>query len=87
MSSRSIGGELGEVVRHRTNVYLNNRLEQDHRGIKDRYQPMRGLRVSVQLGDFVVRSMSSEVFYGLDLGCANMFRRRRDVGNTCAGRR
>jgi hypothetical protein len=34
--------ELGEGVRHRTNRYLNNRIEQDHRGIKGRYQPMRG---------------------------------------------
>jgi hypothetical protein len=29
---------------HRTNVYLNNRLEQDHRGIKDRYGPMEGFK-------------------------------------------
>jgi len=29
-------------VRHRTNQYLNNWIEQDHRGIKGRYQPMRG---------------------------------------------
>ena len=27
---------------HRCNPYLNNRLEQDHRGIKQRYYPMRG---------------------------------------------
>ena len=30
-----------EVV-HRCNPYLNNRVEQDHRGIKQRYYPMRG---------------------------------------------
>jgi transposase-like protein len=35
---------LGEGVRHRTNRYLNNRIEQDHRGIKGRYQPMRGFK-------------------------------------------
>jgi len=29
----AIRTELGESVRHRTNRYLNNRLEQDHRGI------------------------------------------------------
>ena len=29
-------------VRHRTNRYLNNRIEQDHRGIKSRYGPMKG---------------------------------------------
>jgi transposase-like protein len=40
----AIRGELGEPVRHRINVYLNNRLEQDHRGIKDRYRSMRGLK-------------------------------------------
>jgi putative transposase len=33
---------LGRKVEHRTNRYLNNRLEQDHRGIKQRYYPMRG---------------------------------------------
>jgi putative transposase len=31
---RAIRTELGEAVRHRTNRYLNNRIEQDHRGIK-----------------------------------------------------
>jgi transposase-like protein len=29
-------------VLHRTNKYLNNRLEQDHRGVKQRYYPMHG---------------------------------------------
>jgi len=38
------GRPLGEGVNHRTNRYLNNRLEQDHRGIKGRYQPMRGFK-------------------------------------------
>jgi putative transposase len=33
---------MGIDVLHRTNVYLNNRIEQDHRGIKQRYYPMRG---------------------------------------------
>ena len=31
-------------MRHRTSAYLNNRLEQDHRGIKGRYRPMRGFK-------------------------------------------
>ena len=31
---RAIRTELGRHVRHRTSRYLNNRLEQDHRGIK-----------------------------------------------------
>jgi putative transposase len=33
---------LGESVEHRLNRYLNNRIEQDHRGIKQSYYPMRG---------------------------------------------
>jgi len=28
---------LGRKVEHRTSCYLNNRMEQDHRGIKQRY--------------------------------------------------
>jgi len=41
---RAIRTELGQDVRHRTNAYLNNRLEQDHRGIKGRYRSMRGFK-------------------------------------------
>ena len=33
---------VGRRVLHRTNQYLNNRMEQDHRGIKQRYYPMLG---------------------------------------------
>ena len=40
-ASRSV---LGKTVRHRTSAYLNNRLEQDHRGIKGRIRCMRGLK-------------------------------------------
>jgi putative transposase len=43
---RAIRTELGEGVRHRTNRYLNNRIEQDHRGIKSRYQPICGFKSS-----------------------------------------
>jgi transposase-like protein len=49
---RAIRTELGEAVRHRTNQYLNNRIEQDHRGIKGRYQPMRGFKDSSSAGRF-----------------------------------
>src|SRR3954468_15090107 len=41
---RAIRTTLGQDVRHRTSAYLNNRLEQDHRGIKGRYRPMRGFK-------------------------------------------
>jgi putative transposase len=39
---RAIRRILGRKVEHRTNKYLNNRMEQDHRGIKQRCYPMRG---------------------------------------------
>jgi len=48
----AIRSELGEAVRHRTNAYLNNRLEQDHRGIKDRYRPMQGFKSFPSAGRF-----------------------------------
>ena len=41
---RAIRTELGRGVRHRTSRYVNNGLEQDHRGSKGRYQPMRGFK-------------------------------------------
>jgi putative transposase len=49
---RAIRTELGQDVRHRTSVYLNNRLEQDHRGIKGRYQPMRGFKYPTSAARF-----------------------------------
>ena len=39
---RAVRRVLGRKVLHRTSQYLNNRIEQDHRGIKQRYYPMRG---------------------------------------------
>jgi len=39
---RAIRETLGPAVRHRTSRYKNNRIAQDHRGVKQRYYPMRG---------------------------------------------
>ena len=39
---RAIRETLGPDVQHRTSRHMNNRMEQDHRGIKQRYYPMRG---------------------------------------------
>ena len=39
---RAIRETLGDEVTHRCNPYLNNRIEQDHRGVKQRHYPMRG---------------------------------------------
>ena len=41
---RAIRSVLGKKVRHRTSAYLNNRIEQDHRGIKGRIRCMRGFK-------------------------------------------
>jgi transposase-like protein len=49
---RAIRTELGRQVRHRTNRYLNNRLEQDHRGIKGRCRPMLGLKSTASAARF-----------------------------------
>jgi putative transposase len=43
---------LGKQVEHRTNKYLNNRLEQDHRDIKSRVKPMLGFKSSVSAARF-----------------------------------
>jgi putative transposase len=41
---KAIADELGTDVDHRTSQYKNNVLEQNHRGIKGRYRPMRGFK-------------------------------------------
>ena len=43
---------MSNRVQHRTNTYLNNRLEQDHRGIKQRYYPMHGFGAFVSAARF-----------------------------------
>jgi putative transposase len=47
-------GALVDVMfsEHRDNQYLNNRLEQDHRGVKGRYGPMRGFKCPRSAGRF-----------------------------------
>jgi putative transposase len=49
---RAVHETMGNSVVHRTNVYLNNRIEQDHRGIKQRYYPMRGFGSFVSAARF-----------------------------------
>jgi putative transposase len=41
---RAIRNIFGDRVLHRTNRYLSNHLEQDHRGIKQRYRSMCGFK-------------------------------------------
>ena len=49
---RAIRTALGAGVRHRDSQYLNNRLEQDHRGVKGRCGPMRGFQSPRSAGEF-----------------------------------
>ncbi len=49
---RAIRETLGDNVLHRCNQYLNNRIEQDHRGVKQRYYPMCGFRTFVAASRF-----------------------------------
>ncbi len=49
---RAIHGTLGDRVAHRTSRYKNNRIEQDHRGIKQRYYPLRGFGSFVSAARF-----------------------------------
>jgi hypothetical protein len=53
---------LGKGVRHRTSTYLNNRLEQDHRGIKGRYRPMRVSNARDQPLGSAAHTMNSATF-------------------------
>ncbi len=52
---RAIKEVLGEHVRHRLNIYLNNRIEQDHRGIKQRYGPMLSFKSFPSAAPFLSR--------------------------------
>jgi putative transposase len=69
---RAISEILGDHVQHRTNKYLNNRLEQDHRGIKQRYYPVCGFRI------FEVAARFCSAFDEL----RNYFRPRRIMGES-----
>ena len=49
---RAVRRSLGCKVLHRTSQYLNNRIEQDHRGVKQRYYPMRSFGAFVSAARF-----------------------------------
>ena len=69
---RAVREILGSSVQHRTNKYLNNQLEQDHRGVKQRYYPMHGF------GNFE----SAARFCGTFDELRNYFRPRHTMGAT-----
>ena len=49
---QAIQSVLGFAVVHRTTQYLNNRIEQYHRSLKQRYYPMRGFGAFVSAARF-----------------------------------
>ena len=49
---KAINKVLVHTVEHRTIRYLNNRLEQDHRGIKQRIKPMLGFKSEASAARF-----------------------------------
>ncbi|MDP9375557.1 MAG: IS6 family transposase [Chloroflexota bacterium] len=49
---RAIRETLGDAVAQRCSRYKNNRVEQDHRGVKQRYYPMRGFGNVTAAGRF-----------------------------------
>ena len=82
---QAIRTELGSRVRHRTNCYLNNRLEQDHRGVKGRCRPMLASRVSHQQDDIAAATTNSGTSFALDLACANTFPPLHGAFSICVG--
>jgi transposase-like protein len=69
---RAVREILGSGVQHRTNKYRNNLLEQNHRGVKQRYYPMHGF------GNFDSAARFCCAFDGL----RNYFRPRHTMGET-----
>jgi transposase-like protein len=63
---RAIRLTLSRDVRHRTNVYLNNRLEQGHRGIKGRIQCMHGFKEHGAANCFAVSTMNFATLFAAD---------------------
>jgi transposase-like protein len=61
---KAIDKILGCSVEHRINRYANNRLEQDHRGVKERYYPMLGFKSFESASRFSRPSRSSANNFG-----------------------
>jgi putative transposase len=40
----AIDNVFGDCTKHRDSKYMNNVIEQSHRGIKSRYRPMKGFK-------------------------------------------
>jgi len=85
---RAVREVLGKRVKHRCSRYLNNRLEQDHRGVKQRYYPMLGFAAFASAQRFC-RAFDEVRNYFRPRCCANEFvslanRRQQFISKTHA---
>ena len=63
---RTVRHSLGRKVLHRTSQYLNNQIEQDHRGVKQRYYPMRGFGSFISAARFCTAFTKSAIIFVLN---------------------
>ena len=82
---RAIRLELGSCAWHRTNSYLNNRLEQDHRGSRADVDRCLASRASHQPDDIAAVTTNSGTSSALVLAGANTFPPLHGAFTTCAG--
>ena len=80
---RAIRTELGKHVRHWTSRYPNNRLEQDHRGIKSRLDRCLDRRALYQRHATAAAMTNFETSCAADPVCANMFPPQCGAGGIC----
>jgi transposase-like protein len=81
---RAIRTVLGKRVRHRASRYLNNRVEQDHRGIKGRCRPMLGSKSTASAQRYCQCYDELRNSFAANSECASTFLLLRDVIATCA---
>ena len=80
---RAICEILGDDVLHQCSHYLNNLLEQDHRGIKQRYYPMRGFGCFPSAARFCRTFDEVRQFFRFRTSLDNLFLWRNNV--ICSG--
>ena len=70
---RAIRSTLGRKVRHRTSVYLNNRLEQDHQGSRGGSDVCAASRSMRRPTGFAASMTNSETSFAADPATTNTF--------------
>jgi transposase-like protein len=77
---RAIREVLGPKAKHRCSAYLNRRIEQDHRGVKQRYYPMLGFGAFASAQRFCRAFEEVRQYFRLR-------RKRKQVASLAHGRR